>query len=211
LVKNVSISKDPGFSRMGIMSGFGSIGTGLVGKDLGIGDTTNFYNVFASFNVNDFHFKSEEEKSYKFLNMNLALETIFSNATFKDFYIEDITDTDKDGFMDFDDKCPSTAGANNGCPVLTNAFDKEYDNSLKIFPNPTQEFLNIEIPDNNDLLSINHFKLFDISGKFIGNYELKGAQFGIYTMNTSNLNNGTYILHLITKNKTHLVKFSIVK
>lgn len=211
LVKNVSISKDPGFSRMGIMSRFGRTLTGLVGKDIGIGDTTNFYNIFASFNVNDFHFKSEEEKSYKFLNMDLALETIFSNTTFKDFYIEDITDTDKDGFMDFDDKCPSTAGVNDGCPVLTNAFVKEYDNSLKIFPNPTQEFLNIELPDSKDLLSNNHFKLFDISGKFLGNYELKDAQFGIYTLNTSNLNNGTYILHLKTMNKTHLVKFSIVK
>lgn len=101
---------------------WGRHGTIRVGYDIGSEDETQFYEVEQTMNTSDYFFSSDETSSYEYLNMALWLQTNSSNGEFKDFYVEDITDSDNDGVTDFNDHCPNTPSGTivdvNGCEIF---------------------------------------------------------------------------------------------
>ncbi|TPG44679.1 T9SS type A sorting domain-containing protein [Flavobacterium pectinovorum] len=89
----------------------------------------------------------------------------------------------------------------NGCSVTSTCYEvktlgtKDFDleNSLKLYPNPTKDFVTIEINaiDNAKL------KIFDVSGKFILSKELKTTS---NTINIAHLTSGVYLFEISNDN-----------
>jgi hypothetical protein len=79
---------------------------------------------------------------------------------------------------------------------------EEFDNSeIRVYPNPTSESVNIEIPNLKELASIS---IFDLTGRLvltIDSYEI------LTKIDVSNLNEGTFVLKIMTSNITKTVKF----
>lgn len=69
---------------------------------------------------------------------------------------------------------------------------------LKLFPNPTQEFIQVEIPDEHQY---NEFLLYDINGKLIKREQFAGE------IPISDLAPGTYYLHLYSPTRTGYAMF----
>ena len=109
-------------SLVSLRGRWGSAGTQRVGTDIGINDSITFYSLETVFDTNIF-FRSDESKRQDFLELKLSLEALNSNASFKNITIEDITDSDQDGIIDFEDFCPnSPLGSTvdvNGCEIFT--------------------------------------------------------------------------------------------
>lgn len=77
-------------------------------------------------------------------------------------------------------------------------FDNEVDN-LIVYPNPTKDFLNIEISQfSNDAI----YSVFDLSGKRVMNGTLN-----INKIDVSQLNSGSYILRIFENQKQQTQKF----
>ena len=81
-----------------------------------------------------------------------------------------------------------TLGINN--PVATLQSDKVKER-IKVFPNPANDILNIEIANNSVSLQ---YKIYDILGKEIQNGALQSQ------ILLKNLNNGIYCLSILDKN-----------
>jgi len=78
---------------------------------------------------------------------------------------------------------------------------EEYEmNSVKIYPNPSSDFINIDIDLKNE--NILKYRLINIEGKDILSGNLSS---GISTLNISNLNRGLYFIELLDENN-HLFK-----
>jgi hypothetical protein len=63
--------------------------------------------------------------------------------------------------------------------------------SLKVFPNPANSVLNVEIPENGVSL---HYKIYDVLGREMQNAILKTQ------ISLKNLQNGIYFFHIFDKN-----------
>ncbi|MES2588346.1 MAG: T9SS type A sorting domain-containing protein [Bacteroidota bacterium] len=74
------------------------------------------------------------------------------------------------------------------------------DNPIKIYPNPTTNFINIE-----ESLKFESFELIDIKGQIVRKEKLNSSKIDV-----SNLQNGIYFLNLYTNNKT-IVRSKIIK
>jgi hypothetical protein len=93
---------------------------------------------------------------------------------------------------------------------------KEYNSgniaNIKIYPNPANEFINIEteLRDENDLL---HAEILSIEGKVISQIKLNSGKYINHTFDLKGLNltNGTYILRIIDGNEVKSIPFIIVK
>ena len=79
------------------------------------------------------------------------------------------------------------------------------NNNFKIYPNPANDILNIEIPFKEIGDAI--IKIYDVEGKLIMNNAISG-QFGIEknTINISTLNHGIYFIN-ITNDASYSAKF----
>ena len=76
---------------------------------------------------------------------------------------------------------------------------------FKMFPIPAEDFLNIQTPE--ELVGKNILvNVFSIDGQFVNAFENNSEQFSI---NTSELNSGTYILRLVYQNKVYQTKFIV--
>lgn len=144
-IKNRTLIKNEGWSNISLGGRWGSHGTNGVGYDLGIENDVDFFKVEQTMNTSDYFFKSSEVVDLKYLEMTFRLSTLTSNATFKNFYIEDITDTDGDGFIDFQDECPYTYGLAKGCPgklpptvKIKSELTLELDQTGKVTLSPEQ-------------------------------------------------------------------------
>ena len=74
------------------------------------------------------------------------------------------------------------------------------ENSIKIFPNPTSDFITIDQADIGDIIEV---MILDISGRMI-----KNVSAHLKTIDVSNLESGHYLLRLITEEGIVSKKFS---
>ncbi len=85
------------------------------------------------------------------------------------------------------------------CPTLSNEDFADFDNNFKIYPNPTNSFLNIENIDNEIVkkISINNI---------LGETILEKSQ-NTALINVENLQNGIYFITIYTEDKNFQTKF----
>jgi len=76
---------------------------------------------------------------------------------------------------------------------------------ISIFPNPTSEFVNIDIPVNYKLMEIS---MFDVTGKLL---KTKANATGLVTFDVNNLATGTYYLQVINPKNKDLKTFKLIK
>ncbi len=81
-------------------------GTGKVGYDVGQGDTTSFYTLSMS-DSSSLFIPPPSNRKYSLNNIAFQSSGFSSKGFFKDVVLSDITDTDNDGILDFEDLCPT--------------------------------------------------------------------------------------------------------
>ena len=87
---------------------------------------------------------------------------------------------------------------------ITNSTSvKEYDNIVRIYPNPVQNMLNINANSNIDRVEV-----FNMMGQMVGSYNTNGSTTQI---NTSNFANGVYTVKIATENGTTTSKFTVAR
>lgn len=89
---------------------------------------------------------------------------------------------------------------------LTNVFEKETDNKIEIYPNPTSQFLNINLPEPS--LS-SELTIIDQQGNIIESLSLnyEPLQSDQYRLDVSQYPTGLYFVRIRTNNKTSTSKF----
>jgi len=116
-------------------------------------------------------------------------------------------DTDGDGVTDDVDTCPDTPdGAtvdNQGCPIPL--FIESITFIENIYPNPTDDNLRVILKPG---LEVKDFYFVDFTGKFIKPRSINKVQDGL-DVNVSNLNNGIYLLKILTDKELNKVKIII--
>lgn len=76
---------------------------------------------------------------------------------------------------------------------------------ISIYPNPTSEFVNIDIPADYKLMDIS---MYDVTGKLLKN---KTNASGLVTFNVNDLATGTYYLQVINPKNQQLKTFKLIK
>ena len=76
---------------------------------------------------------------------------------------------------------------------------------ISIYPNPTSEFVNIDIPANYKLMEIS---MFDVTGKLL---KTQANASGLVTLDVNNLATGTYYLQVINPKNKEFKTFKLVK
>jgi len=76
---------------------------------------------------------------------------------------------------------------------------------ISIYPNPTSEFVNIDIPVNYKLMEIS---MFDVTGKLL---KTKTNASGLVTFDVNDLATGTYYLQVINPQTQQLKTFKLIK
>ena len=116
-------------------------------------------------------------------------------------------DTDGDGVTDDLDTCPDTPiGISvdaNGCPLPLFVESKTFIS--RIYPNPSDDKLIIELIDN---YNIDKLEFFDFSGKIITPNKVEKNQ-NILDINVSNLIEGIYILEIVSDKEINKIKIII--
>ena len=109
-VKNINLFESQATSNIGFHD-WGSHGASRVGYDIGKGDNENFYFTEMTHNTTDIFFKDGASSNLlPYVPTKLSLVTNGSNkGYFYDVKVEDITDLDNDGTIDFEDNCPLIA------------------------------------------------------------------------------------------------------
>lgn len=122
-------------------------GTQRVGYDVGKGDTLNYFKVSFSDSSNLF---MPKDRKYFMNRIGLSSDGYGIISKFKNLYFYDITDTDKDGIIDFEDDCPITVNppkptitieANGALTSSASDGNQWYFNDIKI-DNATQKTIN---------------------------------------------------------------------
>lgn len=65
--------------------------------------------------------------------------------------------------------------------------EENFENQIRVFPNPTSDVLNIAVPQNS---KVEEIKIYDLSGRLISIYT------NLLTVDVSNLNSGSYLLEI---------------
>jgi hypothetical protein len=171
-----------GWTTIGIRNGVRGNWTAEIGRNIGTNDTINFYNVsLIDFSSNYI----PADKDYFMFDI-FAHSVGYGNGSFvKNLILNNFTDTDGDGFIDFEDDCPSVYGLNNGCPAITDA-KLITDDGFKVYPNPTSNKLFINSNSKGEIIIYNlvgnvmyrHFidgqkEEIDVSGLVSGTYFLR--------------------------------------
>ena len=76
---------------------------------------------------------------------------------------------------------------------------------ISIYPNPTSEFVNIDIPANYKLMEIS---MFDVTGKLL---KTQANASGLVTFNVNDLATGTYYFQVINPKNKEFKTFKLVK
>lgn len=95
--------------------------------------------------------------------------------------------------------------------TVSGIVDTRKKEGLKLYPNPTNDVLNVELP--LDKAEDVHVTISDISGRVIKTEDLGRKQSGIYkyTTNVANLNTGLYLIEISTESKRAINKFNVKK
>ena len=116
-------------------------------------------------------------------------------------------DSDGDGVTDDKDQCPDTPqGENvdvNGCSVPL--FVESITFIQKVYPNPTDNEFIVELKGNSKVEKI---EFIDFSGKVLVPNKVVRTQNRL-DINVSNINEGIYLLRIITKKEVNKVKVVI--
>ena len=116
-------------------------------------------------------------------------------------------DSDSDGVTDDIDECPSTLIGETvdakGCALPL--FIENISFVKRVYPNPTDNELLVELKENSIVKKI---EFIDYSGKIITPNKVEISKSSI-RINVSNLNNGIYVLNLITDKELNTVKVVI--
>lgn len=107
-----------GVSSIGFAGQMRNIGSSRIGYDIGKGDTTAFYNVSTEDTTNLY---IPENQNYSLNKVYLGSSGFKQKGEFKNIFFYDITDTDGDGIVDFEDECPSTVTPAK--PLITKTAD----------------------------------------------------------------------------------------
>jgi hypothetical protein len=94
-----------------------------------------------------------------------------------------------------------SAGNSNGCPVATGIADIQENISLVIFPNPSDEELTIQTPEDEVNIQVS-----DLSGRILIEKKATGQK----VIDTKNLHEGLYVLSVRTEAGTVLRKFQVL-
>lgn len=89
---------------------------------------------------------------------------------------------------------------------VTGIEEKTGRNDFMIYPNPASDIVNIQFSNNNVRERI--ITITDMSGRMVSNLNQKVAQEKL-TINTSSLQNGTYMLNILSNDKVTTQKFVI--
>jgi hypothetical protein len=100
-----------------------------------------------------------------------------------------------------------TQGFHQNNITVTNVTSLSESFQVKIFPNPTTNFLNIDWPEISDCLSLS---LYDVTGQQLL-FETTLNQPLLRTLDLSAFPAGSYVLHLSNQNKKKVKTFIILK
>lgn len=122
----------------------------------------------------------------KYLNKLVDLRT---NATYQFDITNDSKSKDDNRFeVIFSDK---SSGLNESNSMI--------NTTLSVYPNPATDVLNISLSNGTTIETVN---IYNVSGKLVNNIKLNGNQIDI-----SQLNNGVYMVEVLTPNGTFKTKF----
>ena len=122
----------------------------------------------------------------KYLNKLVDLRT---NATYQFDITNDSKSKDDNRFeVIFSDK---SSGLNESNSMI--------NTTLSVYPNPATDVLNISLSNGTSIETVN---IYNVSGKLVNNTKLNGNQIDI-----SQLNNGVYMVEVLTANGTFKTKF----
>ena len=76
---------------------------------------------------------------------------------------------------------------------------------LSVYPNPTSQFVNLDIPANYNLLDIS---MYDVTGKLL---RTKTNASGLVTFDVNDLATGTYYLQVIKPKNEQIKTFKLIK
>ncbi|MEO1515665.1 MAG: S8 family serine peptidase [Bacteroidota bacterium] len=82
--------------------------------------------------------------------------------------------------------------------VLSSIQTAPQNKSLTLFPNPSQQFVNIRLPQNDP--SALFLQLFDLKGQLLSSQaSLQAKSDGTYQLSLDHLSQGTYLLHVVSE------------
>lgn len=194
-----------GYSLFGFNGPVSSKGAdSRVGYDIGSYLDSNFYEI--SCNVNSNFMMPGDDRPYfmnriEFSSLGFDIFSKFKNLIFKD-----ITDTDGDGIIDFEDNCPSVSnsdqmdsdgdGIGDVCSQTASTPNLS-KNESPVYPNPTKSKINIDF-------EFSIAKVFDLTGRKILESNLK-------TIDLSELSNSIYLLRLYDNSNNVLGTSKLIK
>lgn len=124
----------------------------------------------------------QETTTYSYDNLNRLVQVVFNDNSTKNYIYDDIGNRTQLNITD------STLGVDS----------KVLQNPIIVYPNPTDNVLNIKFPvvfDNKKII----IELYDVNGRLITDNKSKIENNHI-TINVNALPNGVYLLHLKSDN-----------
>ena len=125
----------------------------------------------------------QETTTYSYDNLNRLVQVVFNDDSTHDYVYDDIGNRTQLNITD-----------------VTLGIDSEtLQNPIIVYPNPTDSFLNIKLPDS--FISQNlTIQLYDVNGRLVANSKPTITDNQI-TINVNTLSNGVYLLHLNNNNQ----------
>lgn len=125
----------------------------------------------------------QETTTYSYDNLNRLVQVVFNDNSKHDYVYDDLGNRTQLNITD------STLGIDS--EVL--------QNTITVYPNPTESFLNVKLPDSFTSKNTS-IQLYDVNGRLIVNNKPTIIDNQI-TINVNNLSKGVYLIHLITDNQ----------
>lgn len=182
-----------GYSSIGFRSPLGSYGSTRVGYDIGAYDDTNFYPVVA--NVSSNNLIPNDGRKYVENQLRTGSNGYQVLAQFKNLIFLDVTDTDSDGVIDFEDNCPFVYNPNqddidnNGIGDICDqsfSIDESHETFVKLWPNPSSNGWNISSDK-----TLTEIKVISINGQEV---YLSKPNLAEFYVENSQLPEGVYII-----------------
>lgn len=167
-----------------------------IGYDIGKGDTISYYKTYSGVNSNQYI--PSDNRKY-FMNRIFVKGVGYGQKTeLQNFYFYDVTDTDNDGFVDFEDNCPTEPGKYQGCPQIQTSNNQLFNDGFTFYPNPTNDKLRISSAGEGVVL------IHDLMGRLLIGKEIDNTY---QEIDVSKFISGTYILQFTSKDRNQTAKF----